>query len=158
MPVLPNAPTLAAWHTFLQAHARVIERLESELQQEQGLSLSWYDVLVQLQEAPGGRLRMTELAGAVLLSKSGLTRLIDRMCAEGLVDRLPDPGDKRSVFVQLTPAGLRRLRVAAPVHLRGVQKHFGEHLSDFDAQAISAALRKVVERLAQPESRELINP
>ncbi|MEP7214759.1 MAG: MarR family transcriptional regulator [Anaerolineaceae bacterium] len=144
---LPNAPTMTAWHTFLVAHARVIERLEAELQRERGLPLSWYDVLVQLQEALGNRLRMTDLAGAVLLSKSGLTRLVDRMHADGLVERRPDPGDRRGTFVQLTPAGLERLRVAAPVHLRGIQQHFGEHLSDADARALASALGKVVNGL-----------
>jgi len=141
---------MTAWHTFLVAHARVIERLEAELQRELGLSLSWYDVLVQLHEAPGDRLRMTDLAGAVLLSKSGLTRLVDRMNADGLVERCPDPGDRRGTLVQLTPAGLERLRAAAPIHLRGVQQHFGEHLSAVEARGLAAALSKVVGGVAGP--------
>lgn len=157
MTSLPNAATVTAWHTFLQAHARVIERLEAELQLERGLPLSWYDVLVQLQEAPGSRLRMTELAGAVLLSKSGLTRLVDRMNADGLVERCPDPGDRRGTFVQLTPAGFERLREAAPVHLRGVQQHFGQQLSDVDALVLTAALGKVVNGLAGSHTSQLIN-
>lgn len=140
---------MAAWHTFLQAHASVLERLEAELQYERALPLSWYDVLVQLSEAPANRLRMTELAGAVLLSKSGLTRLIDRMNAAALVARSPDPGDRRGTFVQLTPAGLERLRDAAPVHLRGVQEHFGAYLSEADARCLATALGKVVEGLAR---------
>lgn len=149
---LPNVATLNAWHTFLTAHARLIERLEAELQLQRGLSLSWYDVLVQLQEAPHDRLRMTELADAVLLSKSGLTRLVDRMCADGLVERIPDPDDKRGTFVQLTKTGLACLRDAAPVHLRGVQQHFGEYLSDAESHALAAALRKVVDGLATLEA------
>ena len=158
MTSLPNAATVTAWHTFLQAHAWIIERLGAELQLERGLPLSWYDVLVQLQAAPGSRLRMTELAGAVLLSKSGLTRLVDRMNAHGLVERCPDPGDRRGTFVQLTPAGLERLRAAAPVHLRGVQQHFGQQLSDVDARALAAALGKVVSGLAGSHTSQLINP
>ena len=158
MPSLPNAATMTAWHAFLQAHARLIERLAAELQFERDLPLTWYDVLVQLQEAPGHRLRMSELAGAVLLSKSGLTRLVDRMNAVGLVFRLPDPGDRRGTFVQLTPAGLGRLREAAPVHLRGVQRHFGQQLSDADARALALALNKVVSGLAGSQQHQLINP
>lgn len=158
MASLPNEPTMTAWHTFLQAHARLIERLEAELQLERGLPLSWYDVLVQLSEAPASRLRMTDLAGAVLLSKSGLTRLIDRMNADGLVQRCPDPGDKRGTFVQLTSAGLARLRDAAPVHLRGVQEHFGAQLSAADALALASALQKVVAGLSGPPAHDFINP
>lgn len=158
MAQLPGTATLNAWQAFLEAHARVIERLEADLQAERGLPLAWYDVLVQLSEVPGGRLRMTGLAGAVLLSKSGLTRLIDRMNGDGLVERCPDPGDRRGTFVQLTPAGLGRLREAAPVHLRGVQEHFGAHLSDADTRALATALRKVVAGLAGGERHDLVNP
>ncbi|MEP6871568.1 MAG: MarR family transcriptional regulator [Anaerolineaceae bacterium] len=148
MSSLPNTATITAWRTFLEAHVRITERLGAELQLERGLPLSWYDVLVQLQEAPGSRLRMTELAGAVLLSKSGLTRLVDRMNADGMVERCPDPGDRRGTFVQLTPAGFERLREAAPVHLRGVQHHFGQHLSDVEARALAVTLGKVISGLA----------
>ncbi|MBK8561612.1 MAG: MarR family transcriptional regulator [Dehalococcoidia bacterium] len=86
---------MAAWRTFLTAHARVTALLEDELQRERELPLTWYDVLLHLREAPERRLRMTELAAAVLLSKSGLTRLVDRMYAAGLVNRSPDGDDRR---------------------------------------------------------------
>lgn len=118
-------------------------KLERELQAEQALPLAWYDVLVQLEEAPGNRLRMTELAGAVLLSKSGLTRLIDRMLAAGLVDRSLDPDDRRGVFVSLRDAGLERLREAAPTHMRGIQEHFARHLGEAEARTLAAALGRI---------------
>jgi DNA-binding MarR family transcriptional regulator len=140
---VPNAAGLGAWRAFLEAHARVTMKLERELQAEQALPLAWYDVLVQLEEAPGNRLRMTELAGAVLLSKSGLTRLIDRMLAAGLVDRSLDPDDRRGVFVSLRDAGLERLREAAPTHMRGIQEHFARHLGEAEARTLAAALGRI---------------
>src|SRR5512134_3413797 len=94
---------MAAWRTFLVAHARVTDVLASELEAEGGLPLTWYDVLVQLSEAPDNRLRMQELARAVLLSKSGLTRLVDRMTSGGLVTREPCLDDRRGTFVCLSP-------------------------------------------------------
>lgn len=136
---------LAAWRAFLEAHARVVELLENELQEEKNLPLAWYDVLVQLQEADAHRLRMTELAKKVLLSKSGLTRLVDRMCTAGLVDRMADEDDRRGRWVALNAAGEQRLRDAAPVHLRGVREHFSAHLDGPTARALAATLRKVAD-------------
>lgn len=139
----PTAAGLAAWRAFLEAHARVTARLERELQAGHGLSLAWYDVLVQLNEAPGHCLRMTELAGGVLLSKSGLTRLVDRMVAGGLVERAHDATDRRGVVVSLSGAGLARLRETAPTHLRGVQEHFAGCLSETEASTLALALGRI---------------
>ncbi|MBI2766172.1 MAG: MarR family transcriptional regulator [Chloroflexi bacterium] len=140
---------MAAWQRFLRAHARVTELLERELAAEQGLPLGWYDVLVQLSNA-GGRLRMHDLARAVLLSRAGLTRLVDRMAAAGLAGREPCADDRRGTFVTLTPAGQERLRAAAPVHLRGVQEHFARHISPGEAHEMSAVFDRI---LAAIESR-----
>jgi DNA-binding MarR family transcriptional regulator len=137
-------PGLAAWRVFLTAHARVTAVLEEELQREKGLALSWYDVLVQLQEVDSHRLRMTELAERVLLSKSGLTRLVDRMCTAGLVLRTADDNDRRGRWVELTVAGQERLRSAAPVHLRGIRRHFSGLLSTAEAAEIRTALERIV--------------
>jgi len=141
----PDAPRLAAWRSFLEAHARVTSVLEEELEAERDLPLTWYDVLVQLQESAEHKLRMTDLAGAVLLSKSGLTRLIDRMCGATLVERAPDPLDRRGTYVILTPAGLDRLNDAAPVHMRGVEQHFARYLSDAETVAVRGAFTRVIE-------------
>lgn len=111
------------WRTFLRAHAEVSRRLEAELVAEHDLPLPWYDVLVQLVEVPDRRLRMTELADRVLLSRSGLTRLVDRLEREGLVARAACPSDARGLFAVLTEAGLARLRAASPTHLRGIAEH-----------------------------------
>ena len=83
----PDPTALVSWRVFLHAHAVVTRRLEAELMEEHTLPLASYDVLVQLVDAPGRRLRMTELAGAVLLSRSGVSRLVDRMQRDGLVSR-----------------------------------------------------------------------
>jgi DNA-binding MarR family transcriptional regulator len=98
--------------------------LERELVAEQGLSLAAYDVLVQLAEAADRSLRMTDLADAVLLSRSGVTRLVDRLETAGLVTRQRTNDDGRGIVAVLTEKGLSRLRVAAVTHLDGIVRHF----------------------------------
>ena len=131
-----------AWKAFIRAQADVINTLSRELEAEQGLPLTFYDVLVQLSIA-GGRLRMSELADAVVLSRSGVTRLVDRMVRAGLVRREDCPEDRRSLYAALTPEGTRALKRARPFHLRGVAEHFGRHLSDEEAKTIAAALGRI---------------
>lgn len=138
-----TSPQYAAWRAFLEAHARVTDLLARELREEEDLHLTWYDVMVHLSEAPEHRLRMQELADAVLLSKSGLTRLIDRMERAGLVSREACPSDRRGTFALLTDRGLATLRAAAPTHVRGVQAHFAAHLSDEEAATLADILRRV---------------
>lgn len=137
------AAQLGAWVAFLAAHKRVLERLERELREDQDLPLTWYDVMVHLSAAPDHRLRMQELADAVLLSKSGLTRLIDRMERDGLVARQACPDDRRGTFAELTPAGFERIRRAAPSHLRGVREHFADHLDDDEAALLETLLVRI---------------
>jgi DNA-binding MarR family transcriptional regulator len=139
-------PRLAAWSTFLQAHARVVRELERELQAEQDLALTDYDVLVQLAAADDRRLRMSELADRLLLSRSGATRLVDRLVADGLVERVLCESDRRGQWAALTDAGLARLRRAAPTHLRGVATHFLDRLSPDDLAALERMLDRVVSR------------
>lgn len=135
---------LAVWRQFLEAHAVVVGALEAELDAERGLPLAWYDVLVSLHEAPGRRLRMQDLARRVLFSRSGLTRLVDRMAAAGYVDRERCADDRRGTFAVLTPEGAKCLRDATGVHLRGVGEHFDRHLAGADIVALGAALTKVL--------------
>lgn len=142
----------AAWRAFLEAHAAVTEALARELEDERDLPLPWYDVLVQLQEAPGHELRMAELARSVLLSRSGLTRLVDRMERAGLVERRSCEDDGRGLLAAMTPAGRDVLRRAAPVHVRGIEEHFTSHLTDAEARALRGAFNKVLrahERVAR---------
>ncbi|HEV2773516.1 MAG TPA: MarR family transcriptional regulator, partial [Thermoleophilaceae bacterium] len=101
-----SAHERAAWSGFLRTHAQVVRELDAELEDEHGLSLSSYDVLVQLSLAPGGRRRMAALADAVLLSRAGMTRLVERLERDGLVEREPGERDTRQVFAHVTQRGL----------------------------------------------------
>lgn len=128
---------------FLRVHAAVLRRLEAELIAEHALPLSYYDVLLQLSEAQGRRLRMNDLAERVLLSRSGLTRLVDRMTRDGLVERQACPRDKRGMFAVLTDCGYARLRHAAPTHLRGIVAHMTGKLSDAELSALGRVLARL---------------
>lgn len=132
------------WRSFLRAHAHITRVLEAELLAGQRLSLASYDVLVQLAEAPGRRLRMTELADAVLLSRSGVTRLVDRLERSGLVARARVDSDGRGVVAVLTQLGYDRLRAATGTHLTGVARHFAGPLDPDEL----AAFGRTCERLA----------
>lgn len=136
---------LTVWREFLEVHARVVGALEDELVAARGLPLTWYDVLAALFEAPDRRLRMQELARRVLFSRSGLTRLVDRMAAAGLVRRERCEADRRGTFAVLTAAGARRLREARGPHLRGVHAHFDRYLTDGDVRALHHAFRKILD-------------
>lgn len=129
-------PRLAAWSGFLRAHARVVRELERELLAEQHMALTDYDVLVQLASSEERRLRMSELADRLLLSRSGATRLVDRLVAQGLVERVMCDADRRGQWASLTHAGYERLRQASPTHLRGVAEHFLDRLSTDELAAM----------------------
>jgi len=144
------ADHLRAWRGFIRAHAHVLAHLSRELQDEEGLPATWYDVLVQLSEADGQHLRMQDLAERVLLSQSGLTRLVDRMEKDGLVERVRCSEDGRGLFTQLTPAGLTALRRAYPTHLRGVQRWFADLLSDEEAAVLAGALSRIADNARPP--------
>ena len=142
--ISPHDRRLEAWSTFLRAHARVVRELERELQAEQSMALSDYDVLVQLAGAPGRRLRMSELADRLLLSRSGATRLVDRLVADGFVARALCESDRRGQWAELTDAGRDRLRRATPTHLRGVAAHFLDRLSADELTALETMLGRLV--------------
>jgi DNA-binding MarR family transcriptional regulator len=138
-------PRIGAWRAFLRAHAQVIRRLERELAAEQGMALTDYDVLVQLAGADQRRLRMSELADRLLLSRSGVTRLVDRLVADGLVERVTCDDDRRGQWASLTDAGLRRLRDATPTHLRGITRHFLDRLSPDELATLERMLEPIAE-------------
>ncbi len=140
---VPSAAGMIAWRSFLKAHSMISRRLEAELMSEEDLPLASYDVLVQLTEAPDRRLRMTGLADAVLLSRSGLTRLVDRLTRDGLVTRQACEDDARGTYAVLTPAGLSRLREASKVHLRGVEEHMTGRLSDSELATLTCLLERL---------------
>lgn len=143
VPHRPDEERLAAWRELLTCHARITRRLARELEERRGLPLAFYDVLASLSEAQDGRLRMQELAEDVLFSRSGLTRLADRMERAGLLRRERCAGDRRGTYAVLTSAGRSTLRRAMPVHLRVVEQYFARCLGDSDVRRLRAVLAKL---------------
>ena len=129
------------------AHALVSRRLDEDLRTAHGLSLAEYSALLQLAQAPEGRLRMNQVADGVFLSRSGVTRLIDRLESDGLVNRGGCPSDKRGAEATLTEAGLSRLRAASQVHLRGIADYFLGPIESADLDSIERALGAVGARV-----------
>ena len=140
---VPGRRGLQAWRSLLRAHATLMRRLDTELERETGLALADYDVLAQLAEAHGD-LRMTELADRALISRSGMSRRVARLAAEGLVRRDRAGTDARGVVVALTEAGTARLAETAPVHARGISKLFVAQLDDQEFALLERALNKVI--------------
>jgi len=134
---------VGAWAALLRVHAAVVPRLERELAAV-GMPLSWYDVLLELGNAPGRRLRMSELGARAVLSRERVSRVVDELERAGLARREHNPDDKRSRFAVLTEAGLARLRQAAPTYLAGVARHYTDHLDDEEARIITAVLGRVL--------------
>lgn len=146
-PLAPRDPRLAPWRAFLYAHARVARRLDEDLRAGHGLSLQEYETLLHLAEAPDRRLRMGRLADSLLLSKSGVTRLVDRLVDDGLVERTSCASDARGAEASLTELGLSRLRAAAPTHLAGIRDHFLSAIRAADLPVIERAMDSISDRL-----------
>lgn len=134
---------LAPWRAFLLAHARVSRRLDEELRAEHDVSFAEYDALLTIAQAPGRRIRMGLLAEEVLLSKSGVTRLIDRLVTDGLVERSACKADARGAEAVLTDRGLARLRAASRTHLRGISEHFLAVVATDDLEPLERAMTSV---------------
>jgi DNA-binding MarR family transcriptional regulator len=135
---------LRAWRGFLRVHAAIIRRLDEELRCTHALPLTSYEVLLHLGDAPARRLRMSDLAASVLLSQSGVTRLVDRLERDGLVARERCEDDARGWFAVLTDAGARRLAEARRTHLAGVRRLFLEHLDERDRAQLAAVWERLV--------------
>ena len=133
----------AAWVGFLRVHAAFVRELDSELEAAHGLPLTQYEVLLYLDAAPDRRLRMTELARSVLLSQSGVTRLVDRLEARGLVVREPCPEDRRGLLARITDEGRRRLAEARPTHLAGIRRLFVQHFDDDELRHLAEVWERV---------------
>jgi len=142
-PVTRDDPSLQAWAALMEAQSSVVEGVEAELLAETDLPLAWHEVLVRLARADDGAMRMQELARSVLLSKSGLTRLADRMQRAGLIERRSCPSDRRGTLAVVTDRGRVALDRAAPVFLRAVDAHFARHLGVREMQSLRQILRKV---------------
>jgi DNA-binding MarR family transcriptional regulator len=134
----PNEDERGAWTGFLRAHSRIVKALDRELAAAHDLPLSEYDVLVQLAITDDGRLRMTDLADAIVLSPSGLTRLVDRLAGRGLLRRERCEADSRVVYAAISEAGLEKLLEATPTHLDGIRRLFWAHLDGDQTERLAA--------------------
>lgn len=139
----PDDPRLDAWRTFLFAHAQVRRQLERELQAEQEMSLGEYELLLFLAYSDDRQLRMSELADRMVLSRSGATRLVDRLEAAGLVERVSCDTDRRGQWARLTRDGYARLRAASPTHLRGIAAHFLDRIPADELDTLRSTLERV---------------
>ena len=144
---------LAPWRAFVRAQAHVSRRLDEDLRAEHGLSLQEYVALLILAESPDRRLRMGRLADSLTLSKSGATRLIDRLVDDGLVDRVTCSSDLRGAEAGLTEAGLKRLRTAAPTHLRGIADYFLSAIEGDDLEVVERTMQCVADRACGSRGR-----
>ena len=131
-----------AWLAFIRTHARLWDQVDAQMRRDSGLTMARYDVLMQLDMA-GGRLGLSDLAAQIVLSPSGLSKLLDRMEASELIRREPDPRDARSIFARITPRGRSLVRKARRSHHVWVQRAFGDVLDDRDV----ADLTRIMERL-----------
>jgi DNA-binding MarR family transcriptional regulator len=137
---------LAAWSGFLWAHARIVRALDTELEREHGLPLTSYDVLFQLSIAADQRLRMHELADAIVLSRSGLTGVVDQLEQGGLVKRERGDADPHEIYTRLTDRGFDVLAEATPTHIAGIKKHFLGRLSDKETKELAVIWPAVLGR------------
>ena len=138
----PSPERLRAWRLYFESALALIDVLDAELERDAGIPMRWYDALVQLEETPGG-LRMNELAERILYSKSGFTRVVDRLEEAGLVQRVRPENDRRSILVVLTDEGRNTMEQARRHHRHGIEQHFSSHLADTDIKALTRSLEKL---------------
>lgn len=141
-----------AWGGFLRAHGTLVRYLDDELRTTHGLTLSSYEVLLFLAWSPDRRMRMGELAGRVLITLSGVTRLIGRLEREGLVRRERSPEDGRGSYAALTEAGFLRLQEAHPTHLSGVRRLFLRHFTTEELQTLAGFWDRVAPRVPRDDT------
>src|SRR5690348_2652947 len=138
----PTPERLTSWRLYFESALALMSVLDAELERDAGIPMRSYDVLVHLEDARDG-VRMNELAERILYSKSGFTRVVDRLEAEGLVRRVRPENDRRSILVVLTEQGRELLERARASHRRSIEQHFARHLSDADVKALTRALEKL---------------
>ena len=138
----PSPERLRAWRLYVESALALLDVLDTELEQAAGITQRWYDVLVHLEEAPAG-IPMNELAERILYSKSGFTRVVDRMEDAELVRRTRPENDRRTILIVLTDNGTQALERARRHHRDGIQRHFSQHLTNADIKCLTRALEKV---------------
>ncbi|MDQ3870911.1 MAG: MarR family transcriptional regulator [Chloroflexota bacterium] len=134
---------LRAWQALLHAHRDVTRKLDAELRAQHGISFEAYDMLLRLARAPGHALRMSELAERVMAPPSTLTRRVDRLVSQGLVERDRIAHDSRGMLARLTPQGSRVVRRAAATHLRGIREHYTGRLTEEQLREVAMALEVI---------------
>ncbi len=135
-------PWMAAWLGFVRTHSRLWDRVEAQMRRDHGLTMARYDVLATLINA-GGRLRLSDLASSILLSQSGVSKLLDRMERSGLVHRDPDPSDGRAAFAAITPAGRSLAEEARLEHHALLQRMFGDALDPRDLDDLDRIMARL---------------
>ena len=138
-------PNLEAWISFLRAHASLTRHLSARLENDHGLTLNDYDVLVQLAYAPDRQLRRVDLARSVLLSPSGITRLLDGLEREGWVAKKHCPSDARVTYAALTDTGLAKFKAARKTHLADIESVFGSRFTPEELAAVSSLLGRLLD-------------
>lgn len=144
---------LEAWRMFITLQAKLIERIDADLQAAGGLPLPHYDVLIELFEAEGKRLRMYELAQRVVLSRSSITRLVDQLAKQDMLDREIDPTDRRGSYAVLTEPGETALRQSWPLYRAAILRHFGNFVSEAEAQILVDVFTRMQATLDSPAKR-----
>ncbi len=132
------------WRSFLETHSTVVKYLERRMQEQHSLPLAWWDVLQQLADGPEGRLRMGDLADSVLLTRSGITRLVDRMIVAGLVAREPCPGDRRGYYAVITQLGRDTIEKLGPDHSKDAWEIFLGHITEEEADVLGKVFNRVL--------------
>ena len=132
-----------AWGTLLQTHAALVPELDRSLRSHTGLPLAWYDVLLELDAAEDGRLRMSELAERAVLSRTRISRVVDELIRAGLVLKEPNPTDARSSYAVITADGRQRFEASAPHYVEQIERRFAAGLTDDELRTIARALRRV---------------
>lgn len=132
-----------AWRAAMVTTSAVADVLDRELRSRTEVDLQTYDAMLHVFEAGNDGIRMTDLARKIVLSRAGLTSLVDRLERRGLVRRDPDPDDRRTIRIRLTEEGATAFRAAAEVHVQGIEQHFGSLLDDEEARIIASALERV---------------
>jgi DNA-binding MarR family transcriptional regulator len=135
----------------METHARITALLDEEMRQATGLDIQIYDTLLRTYEAGDRGIRMTDLAETILFSKSGLTTLVDRLEKRGLLQRIPDPDDRRAIRITMTDQGIDTFLDAAKVHIASIQKHVTDRLTDEEAKVIAQALERLHQENRSPD-------
>ena len=135
---------LDTWRGFLFANAKVVQALDTDMIEQHDLSLTWFDLLSRIKQAPGQRLRMHQLEEASLFTRSGITGLADRLEKAGFVRRERSAEDRRCVYLAITQAGIDKIDEVWPDHQLSIQNHFAQHLDPEDAKALQATTEKIL--------------